>query len=80
MPLKNFQKALHIETRFTERDKRLTIPHLHIQTESNELNLLINGGIAKEDEELSWTAKVDDLSLSESIIDFLSKNIFEADG
>ena len=80
MPLKNFQKALHIETSFTERDNRLAIPHLQIQTESNELNLLASGGIAKKDDGLSWSAKVDDLSLSESIIDFLSKNMPVADG
>jgi hypothetical protein len=78
-PLKNFQKTIHLETRFTGRDNRLTIPHLHIQTESNELNLQATGGIAKEDDGLSWTAKVDDLSLSENIIDFLSK-MLPADG
>jgi hypothetical protein len=78
-PLKNFQKAIHVETRFMEKDNRLAIPHLHIQTESNELNLLASGGIAKENNGFSWTAKVDDLSLSESIIDFLSKNVPETD-
>ena len=79
-PLKNFQKAIHVETRFTGKDNKLAIPHLHIQTESNELNLQANGGIAKENDGISWSAQVDDLSLSESIIDFLSKNIPDADG
>ena len=78
-PLKNFQKTIHVETRFMEKDNRLVIPHLHIQTESNELNLLASGGIAKENNGFSWTAKVDDLSLSESIIDFLSKIVPETD-
>ena len=76
-PLKNLQKALHIDTRFMGKDNKLSIPHIHIQTESNELNLLASGGIAKENDGRSWTAKVDDLSLSESIIDFISKNIPE---
>ena len=76
-PLKNFQKELQIETRFTEENQRLTIPQLHIKTESNELNLLASGVIAKEREGLSWMAKVDDLSLTESTIDFLSKIVPE---
>lgn len=78
-PLKNFQKAIHIKTRFMEKDNRLVIPYLQIQTESNELNLLASGGIAKENNGFSWTAKVDDLSLTESIIDFLSKIVPETD-
>ena len=74
-PLKNFQKIIRVDLHFMERNNHLSVPQLHIRTESNDLNLLASGGIAQEDDGLSWTAKVDELSLSERIIDFLSKVI-----
>ena len=72
-PLKNFQKALHVQALFTGNDHQLAVPQLHIKTDSHELNLQASGGLTKGNNGLSWMAKVDDLSLSESIIDFLTK-------
>ncbi len=74
-PLKNFQKAIHLETAFHGTGSKLTIPQLHLYTEAKDISLLVNGWIDHSTKQPSWEAKVDELNLSENIIDFLQKNI-----
>ena len=74
-PLKNFQKAIHLETAFQGTGSKLTVPEVHLYTEAKDLSLLANGWIDHSTDLPSWEAKVDELKLSESIIDFLQKNI-----
>ena len=74
-PLKNIQKAIHLETSFHGEGSKLTVPQIQIYTDAKDINLLANGWIDYSKARPSWEAKVDELNLSESIIDFLQKNI-----
>ena len=74
-PLKNFQKAIHLETAFQGTGSKLTVPQIHLYTEAKDISLLAHGWIDHSTSLPSWEAKVDELKLSESIIDFLQKNI-----
>ena len=74
-PLKNFQKSIHLETSFYGTGSKLTVPQVHLYTEAKDLSLLANGWVDHSTDQPSWEAKVDELKLSESIIDFLQKNI-----
>ena len=74
-PLKNFQKAIHLETSFHGTGSKLTVPQLHIYTDARDISLQANGWIDHSKKLPSWETKVDELKLSETIIDFLQKNI-----
>ena len=74
-PLKNIQKAIHLETSFQGKGSKVTIPQMRLYTEAKDISLMANGWIDHATSRPSWEAKVDELRLSESIIDFLQKNI-----
>ena len=74
-PLKNAQKTIHVDCAFNGTGYQLTIPKLHVHTEAGDINLLGSGQIDTTHEIPSWSAQVKDLNLSESIIDYLQKNI-----
>lgn len=74
-PLKNFQKKIHLSTSFTGKGLETTIPELRIWSEAGDMNLNASGIIDVAEKRPSWSAMIDDLTLSESIIDFLQKNI-----
>ena len=74
-PLKNIQRAIAIETSFHGAGKQITIPHLHLSSQAEDINLQANGQIDFEPRTPAWLAKIDDLRLSENMIDFLQKNI-----
>ena len=74
-PLKNIQKAIHLETSFHGTSSRLIVPQIQLYTHARDISLQANGWIDHSKERPSWETKVDELKLSESIIDFLQKNI-----
>ncbi len=74
-PLKNFQKAIHLETAFQGTGSKLTVPQIHLYTDAKDIILLAHGWVNHSTTLPSWEAKVDELKLSESTIDFLQKNI-----
>ena len=74
-PLKNIQKPVHLETAFYGTGSKLTVPEVHLYTDAKDISLLANGWIDYTKNRPAWEAKVGELRLSESIIDFLQKNI-----
>ena len=74
-PLKNFQRQIHLQTRFRGKGYITTIPELHIWSETGDVNILASGHVDTSNDKPSWSAKVNDLALSENTLDFLQKNI-----
>ena len=74
-PLKNIQKAIHLETAFYGTGSKLTVPEINLYTDAKDISLLANGWIDYTKSRPAWEAKIGELRLSESIIDFLQKNI-----
>ena len=74
-PLKNVQKAVHIEARGHGDGRQTVIPSLRLFTDAGDINVEGNGTISYYDRLTGWHAAIQDVTLSESIIDFLHKNI-----
>jgi hypothetical protein len=75
LPLKNIQKTISIESAFEKANQQIMVPLLHLSTEAGDINLLASGSIDQSHQRPAWHAKIDDLTLSESVIDFLQKHI-----
>ncbi len=74
-PLKNFQRQIHLQTNFKGKGYTTTIPELHLWTETGDVKILASGHVDTSKDKPSWNAKVNDLALSENILDFMQKNI-----
>ena len=73
--LKNFQRPIHLQSNFRGKGYTTTIPELHIWTETGDVNILASGLVDTSNDKPSWSAKVNDLALSENTLDFLQKTI-----
>ena len=74
--LKNFQRKLSLSTRFNGTHRHLDIPQLAIASEASDINIMANGFIDGWQEQTpAWNLNLNQLVLSETIIDFLHKNI-----
>ena len=74
--LKNFQRQIFLSTRFNGTHRHIDIPHLTIASEAGDINLSANGFIDSwQDKTPAWNLNLNHLLLSETIIDFLHKNI-----
>jgi len=73
--LKNFQRPIMLSTSFTGTDKGIRIPSLTMGTQEGDLDIRANGWIENWGNQASWHAQIDQFSLSDNIIDFLTKTI-----
>ena len=74
-PLKNFQRQIFLQTDFRGNGYTTTIPELHLWTETGDVKILASGHLDTSKDKPSWSARVNDLALSETILDFMQKNI-----
>jgi hypothetical protein len=74
-PLKNIQKTIHTELSFNGTNYQVTIPKLNLYTDVGDVRVKANGRISTSDHVISWHSNIEDLTLSESILDFIQKNV-----
>ena len=75
-PLKNYQRQISLSTRFSGTYRHIDIPALNIASDTGDINLTANGFVdGWQDKTPAWKLDLDELQLSETIIDFLHKNI-----
>lgn len=74
-PLKNFQRQIFLQTDFRGNGYTTTIPELHLWTETGDVKIFASGHLDTSKDKPSWSARVNDLALSETILDFMQKNI-----
>ena len=78
LPLKNYQRQISLSTRFSGTYRHIDIPHLEIDSKVGDINIAANGFVdGWQDETPAWKLNINELMLSETIIDFVHKN-FEA--
>ncbi len=74
--LKNLQRSLSLSTAFQGNYSHINIPQLEIASEAGDINLSANGFVdGLQNKTPAWRVNINQLSLSESIIDFLQKDI-----
>ena len=74
--LKNFQRAISLSTRFNGTYRHIDIPRLEIASKAGDINISANGFVdGWQDKTPAWRLDMNQLLLSETIIDFLQKNI-----
>ncbi len=74
--LKNFQRQISLATRFNGTWRHIDIPRLEIASEAEDINISANGFVdGLQDKTPAWKLNLNQLVLSEAIIDFLHKNI-----
>ena len=74
--LKNYQRKITLSTRFNGTYRHVDIPRLEIASETGDINVNANGFIdGLRDRTPAWRLELNQLLLSETIIDFLHKNI-----
>ena len=74
--LKNFQRQISLATRFNGTWRHIDIPRLEIASEAEDINISANGFVdGLQDKTPAWKLNLNQLMLSETIIDFLHKNI-----
>ena len=74
-PLKNFQKVIHTELSFHGTCHQVTLPKLNLYADAGDIKLKSNGHADLQDDKTAWYANIDELTVSESILDFIQKNI-----
>ena len=73
--LKNFQRPITLATNVNGTDQQIHVPELLISTIEKDIDINLNGWIEQWDKRPSWHLQMNQLSLSEASIDFLSKII-----
>ena len=74
--LKNFQRQILLSTRFEGTHRHIEIPHLEIASKAGDINISANGFVdGFQDPTPAWRLNLNQLFLSETILDFLHKNI-----
>ena len=74
--LKNFQRQISLSSRFSGTHRHIDIPHLEIASQAGDINIAANGFVdGFQDQTPAWKLNLNELALSETIIDFLHKNI-----
>ena len=74
--LKNFQRQISLTTRFNGTWRHIDIPRLEIASEAEDISISANGFVdGLQDKSPAWRLNLNQLMLSEAIIDFLHKNI-----
>ncbi len=74
--LKNFQRQISLSTHFNGTYRHIDIPQLEIFSQAGDINIAANGFVdGFQDQTPAWKLNLNELSLSETIIDFLHKNI-----
>ena len=74
-PLKNLQRPIGIQLGFTGKDREIAIHPLLLTSETDELHLAANGRVNLQGQQPAWDARIEDLTLSDNMIDFLQKNV-----
>lgn len=75
--LKNFQKQIEITTYFNGTAHELTIPQLTIATEQRDIDIDVSGWVENWNQRPAWHLQMNNLTLSDATIDFISKNIYQ---
>ena len=74
--LKNLQREILLSTHFNGTYRHIDIPHLEIASKAGDINIAANGFVdGWQDKIPAWRLNLNRLQLSETIIDFLHKNI-----
>ena len=74
--LKNFQRQISLATRFNGTYQHIDIPQLEIASKAGDIDISANGYVdGMQDTNPAWRLNLNQLLLSETIIDFLHKNI-----
>ena len=72
--LKNFQRAINIESAFNGTDQQVTISQLRIATQERDIDLAVSGWVERFSQP-AWHLQMNHVNLSENSLDFLSKAI-----
>ena len=74
--LKNFQRSISLTTRFNGTYRHIDIPQLNLASEAGDIHIAANGFVdGWQDPTPAWRLDLNQLLLSDAIIDFLHKNI-----
>jgi hypothetical protein len=74
--LKNFQRKISLSSRFNGTYRHIDIPRLEISSEAGDINISANGFVDGWQEQTpAWRLNLNQLLLSEAIIDFLHKTV-----
>ena len=73
--LKNFQRGISITTKFSGTDQKISIPELHVATSEEDIDINVNGWIENWRTQPAWYLEMNQVTLAETSIDFLSKLI-----
>ena len=74
-PLKNSQKTIHTEFSFNGTSDQVTISKLSLFTDAGDVQVKANGHISTLNNVITWNTNIEELSISESILDFIQKNM-----
>ncbi|MBQ8991385.1 MAG: translocation/assembly module TamB domain-containing protein [Prevotella sp.] len=72
--LKNFQRAISVESDFNGTDQQATIQALRIATQERDIDLAVSGWVERFSQP-AWHLQMNHVNLSENSLDFLSKII-----
>ena len=72
--LDTFKNPIYVNTTFSGTSTTLRVSKLHINSETNDMDLLANGWMTNWNNP-HWNATIDNLNLSAEAIDFVTKNI-----
>ena len=73
-PLKNYQKQVSIDALFSGTANSIDLQELQIKEENNDVHVVGNGAVSNIDKPIpSWHAHLDNLTLSDRFIDFITK-------
>ena len=74
--LKNLQRQISLSTHFNGTYRHIDIPHMEIASKAGDINIAANGFVDGWQEKTpAWKLDLNQLLLSETIIDFIQKNI-----
>ena len=73
LSLKNFQRPIAITTMINGTDQQIHVPDLQISTSEKDIDINVNGWLEHWDKQPAWHLQMNQIALSETSIDFLSK-------
>ena len=74
--LKNLQRKIYLSTTFSGTSRHIDIPQFEIASEAGDINISANGFVdGLQEKTPAWKLNINQFLLSETIIDFLHKNI-----
>ena len=73
--LKNFQRPIHFDIISSIANEAITVSNLRIYSDAGDLSLVANGQMKDVKTRRAWHIQLQQLSLSDAVIEFIQKNI-----